>query len=110
MGYINPDWITGDKHAKQLYDAGVYTTVEVNIDSKIYRDCYDLGIDIPVDGSGYIDSVYLQSVMSLLALWYLFAKGGRGIRDNDVDVYADKAMSNQQQYRDALSQLTYSKV
>jgi len=110
MGYINPDWITGDKHAKNLYDAGVYTDIEVNVDAKLYRDCADRGIDIPVDGSGFVDSVYLQSIASLLALWYLFEKGAKGIRDSDTDIYEIKAMGNQQQYRDAITSLMYSKV
>ncbi len=109
MGYINPTWLQVDKHSKHAYDAGLYTDVEVDVDAELYRMCADRGITIPVDGSGYVDSVYLQTIATSLALWKLLSSAS-GVNDNDNDEYERKALANQQDYLISMGNLCYSKV
>jgi hypothetical protein len=107
MGYINPTWLDTDKHGKAL--SSIYSEVEPIVDAEIYRACYDRGITIPVDGTGYIDSQYLQTIAINLALWKLLGSAS-GIRDNDNDEYERKSLAYQQEYYNGLSNLCYSKV
>ena len=109
MGYVNPLWLQVDAHAKDLFDEGVYAEVEPIVDAELYRVCADRGIVIPVDGNGYVSSEYLQTVVTPLAIWKLLSSVV-GVRDDDMQVYQNKAGTYQQEYYMALANLCYSKV
>ena len=109
MALVNPDWINTDKHAEHLIQAGLWVGISDNVDAQLLQDCSDRGITIPVDGSGYIDSIYLQSISRFCALWFLF-DSATGIRDKDSDIYRDKVMRAQQMYLNNISKAVQSKV
>ena len=109
MALVNPDWINSDKHADHLITAGLWTGVSDDVDAQLYQDCQDRGITIPVDGSGFIDSQYLQAIARFCALWLLF-DSATGIRDSNTDIYREKAMRSQQMYLNNISKAVESKV
>lgn len=103
---INTDWLKFDRHAKMLVEQNLYTQeVSDTVDNNIISVCEQYGVDIPVDGSGYIDSPHIRKLAVDYAIFTLFT-GNWGVVDSDKDVFSEKASYHEKQYRDAVAELT----
>ena len=104
MSLLNPEWVDFDKHTRKLNASGWYTEVSDTIDNEILSVCGQRGVTIPTDISGYIDSPFLRSLCVDYAVFTMLV-GNWGVRDNDAQVYSDKANYHWGQYEKKLKNL-----
>ena len=112
MGYINPEWLNQDEHARALKAADKYDNYSEAVDREIQEACLDAGVktaDIPVDVDGYVTGVHLRNLGVSYALYALFS-GHWGIRDSSSDIYLDKSNRYRDEWRDRKRKLTAAKI
>jgi hypothetical protein len=113
MGYINPEWLNSDEHARALKAADKYDQYTDAVDRQIIIDCLDVGIlqtEIPVDIlTGFTTSLHLRQLGVSYAMYALFS-GHWGVRDTSSDIYRDKAERYYREYRDLRGRLTATKI
>ena len=97
MSLLNPNWLKIDQHTTALIASGWSDIVADNIDNEIRVICGNRGVEIAVDGSGFMTSGYLRSIFTDYALFGVLI-GNWGMNDSDTPVYRDKANYYWRQY------------
>ena len=100
MSYVNPEWLSVDELASQIVAKEDLTSFFAEMDDEVKRQLVMAQvktIDMPVDESGYITSLFLKDYMvnyALVRLYNYYQGSGQGIDD----VYS----SGSEKYYDAM--------
>jgi hypothetical protein len=112
MAYLNPDWLLQDEHAEYIDDVADISAYDVAIDREVETIALTKGVrvdEIPVDGSGYLDSRVLQSYAIAYAMYVLF-RGYWGKRSGNQDIYYDKMIVYEREVQRLSSFVTYGSI
>ena len=100
MSYVNPEWLSVDELASQIVAKEDLTSFFAELDDEVKRQLVMAQVkivDMPVDESGYITSLFLKDYMvnyALVRLYNYYQGSGQGIDD----VYS----SGSEKYYDAM--------
>lgn len=107
--YIDPTLLDIDEIVEQAIDKDTMDRYYDKIDKQVEMLCQSKGVPastIPVDGSGHVTSLVLESVAVNYGL-YIICRGYAGSGNGNVrDVYGAKSVQYYEDYKEALKHLT----
>ena len=111
MSLIDPSWVA-DEHFEYIDNRDTLTTYYAVVDREIQTQSIMAGVpvpDIPVDGSGYVSSVVLQSY-GIAVLKYEVFFGYWGKRNGNDDIYHAKLMQLKEKVDELKNMITAANI